>query len=37
MERCIPEAQALDLREGVLEKFLRSNAERVLLTRHPRR
>jgi predicted TIM-barrel fold metal-dependent hydrolase len=31
MDRCIEEAQALDLREGVLEKFLYGNAERVLL------
>jgi predicted TIM-barrel fold metal-dependent hydrolase len=31
MERCIKEAQALDLREGVLEKFLYANAHRVLL------
>jgi predicted TIM-barrel fold metal-dependent hydrolase len=30
MERCITEAQALDLREGVLEKFLYGNAHRVL-------
>ena len=30
MERCLKEAQALDLREGVLEKFLYGNAERVL-------
>jgi predicted TIM-barrel fold metal-dependent hydrolase len=37
MERCIGEAQALDLREGVLEKFLHANAERVLLSKHPRR
>ena len=29
MERCIKEAQALDLREGVLDKFLYANAERV--------
>jgi predicted TIM-barrel fold metal-dependent hydrolase len=33
MERCIKEAQALDLREGVLEKFLYGNAERVLFAR----
>lgn len=31
MERCLREAQALDLREGVLEKFLYGNAARVLL------
>jgi uncharacterized protein len=30
MERCIKEAHELDLREGVLEKFLYKNAERVL-------
>jgi predicted TIM-barrel fold metal-dependent hydrolase len=35
MERLIPEAQALDLREGVLEKFLYGNADRVLFA--PRR
>jgi len=29
MERCIPEAAALDLREGVLDKFLYANAERL--------
>lgn len=28
-ERCIAEAQALDLREGVLDKFLYGNAERL--------
>jgi predicted TIM-barrel fold metal-dependent hydrolase len=31
MERCIKEAQELDLREGVLDKFLYSNAQRLLL------
>jgi predicted TIM-barrel fold metal-dependent hydrolase len=31
MDRCIAEAEALDLREGVLEKFLYDNANRVLL------
>jgi predicted TIM-barrel fold metal-dependent hydrolase len=31
MERCIKEAQELDLREGVLEKFLYANAAKVLL------
>ncbi len=36
MERCIAEAQELDLREGVLEKFLYGNARKLLLTRHPR-
>ncbi|HZS41556.1 MAG TPA: amidohydrolase family protein [Polyangia bacterium] len=30
MERCIKEAQALDLREGVLDKFLYANAHAVL-------
>jgi predicted TIM-barrel fold metal-dependent hydrolase len=30
MERCMKEAQELDLREGVLEKFLYGNADRVL-------
>ena len=29
MERCIKEAQALDLREGVLEKFLYGNAQKL--------
>ena len=29
MDRCIGEAQKLDLREGVLDKFLYQNAERV--------
>lgn len=27
MQRCIGEAEQLDLREGVLDKFLRTNAE----------
>jgi len=31
-ERCIGEAQALDFREGVLDKFLYGNAERLLFT-----
>ncbi|MCB9727221.1 MAG: amidohydrolase [Deltaproteobacteria bacterium] len=31
MERCVREARALDLREGVLEDFLAGNAQRVLL------
>jgi predicted TIM-barrel fold metal-dependent hydrolase len=31
MERCLAEAQELDLREGVLDKFLYANAHRVLL------
>jgi uncharacterized protein len=30
MERCIQEAQALDLREGVLDKYLYANAARLL-------
>jgi uncharacterized protein len=33
MERCIREAQELDLREGVLEKFLYGNAQRLLFAR----
>ena len=33
MERCIAEAQALDLREGVLDKFLYTNAERLFWRR----
>jgi predicted TIM-barrel fold metal-dependent hydrolase len=33
MERCVREAEALDLREGVLDKYLYANAERVLLRR----
>jgi len=32
-ERCIKEAQALDLREGVLDKFLYGNAERLFFSR----
>lgn len=31
MERCMAEAQELDLREGVLDKFLYGNADRVLI------
>jgi predicted TIM-barrel fold metal-dependent hydrolase len=31
MERCVKEAAELDLRDGVLDKFLYTNAERVLL------
>ena len=31
-ERCLQEAQDLDLREGVLDKFLYANAERVLFS-----
>ena len=33
MDRCIKEAEALALRDGVLDRFLYSNAERVLLRR----
>ena len=37
MERCITDAQTLDLREGVLEKFLHTNADRLFFTpRQPR-
>jgi len=36
-ERCIREAQALDLREGVLDKYLYANAERLFFApRKPR-
>jgi predicted TIM-barrel fold metal-dependent hydrolase len=31
MERCMKEAQDLDLREGVLEKFLHGNAKKLFL------
>ena len=31
MERCIEEAQKLDLREGVLDKFLYQNADNLFL------
>ncbi len=38
MERCIPEAEKLDLRPGVLDKFLYANAESLFFsTREPRR
>jgi predicted TIM-barrel fold metal-dependent hydrolase len=38
MERCVREAQELDLREGVLDKFLYANAERLFFSpRAPRR
>jgi predicted TIM-barrel fold metal-dependent hydrolase len=38
MERCIGEAQKLDLREGVLDKFLYQNAARLFFEeRRPRR
>jgi uncharacterized protein len=33
MDRCIGEAQALDLREGVLDKFLHANADKVFFGR----
>jgi uncharacterized protein len=33
IERCIQEAQQLDLREGVLDKFLYANAERLFFSR----
>ncbi len=36
MERCIKEAGELDLREGVLDKFLYANAQRVLLADRPK-
>ena len=36
MERCIKEAQELDLREGVLDKFLYANAQRVFFERKKR-
>jgi len=37
MERCLSEARALDLREGVLEKFIRGNAEKLFFSpRSPR-
>ncbi len=32
MQRCIKEAQELDLREGVLDKFLYQNAERLFFS-----
>ena len=35
-ERCVKEAQELDLREGVLDKFLYANAEKLFFSgRHP--
>lgn len=37
LERCVTEARALDLREGVLEKFLYENANRFFFgDRSPR-
>jgi predicted TIM-barrel fold metal-dependent hydrolase len=36
-QRCIAEAQKLDLRPGVLDKYLRANAERLFFSpRRPR-
>ncbi len=32
-ERCVKEAEALDLREGVLDKFLYANAERLFFSK----
>jgi predicted TIM-barrel fold metal-dependent hydrolase len=37
MERCLKEAHALVLREGVLESFLYENAERVLFSKLAKR
>jgi predicted TIM-barrel fold metal-dependent hydrolase len=38
MKRCIDEAAQLDLRDGVLDKYLWSNAERLFFSdRHPPR
>jgi len=38
MKRCIAEADQLDLRDGVLDKYLRGNAERLFFSeRHPPR
>jgi uncharacterized protein len=34
MERCVKEAAALDLREGVLDKFLYQNAHKLFFGRH---
>ncbi len=37
MERCIPEAEKLELRPGVLEKYLYENAEQLFFSaRKPR-
>jgi predicted TIM-barrel fold metal-dependent hydrolase len=33
MERCLAEAQALDLREGVLDRFLYTNAQKLFFAR----
>ncbi len=33
MERCVKEARELKLRDGVLEKFLHGNAQRVFFDR----
>jgi predicted TIM-barrel fold metal-dependent hydrolase len=32
-ERCVKEAEDLDLREGVLDRFLYSNAERLFFSK----
>jgi predicted TIM-barrel fold metal-dependent hydrolase len=32
MQRCVAEADQLDLREGVLDKYLRGNAERLFFS-----
>jgi len=38
MKRCNAEADQLDLRDGVLDKYLRGNAERLFFAdRHPPR
>ena len=38
MKRCVAEADPLDLRDGVLDKYLRGNAERLFFAdRHPPR
>jgi predicted TIM-barrel fold metal-dependent hydrolase len=34
MDRCVKEAEQLDLREGVLDKFLYANAERLFFSKH---
>ena len=37
LQRCVAEAEKLDLREGVLDKYLRANAERLFFSpRKPR-
>jgi predicted TIM-barrel fold metal-dependent hydrolase len=37
MERCVKEAQALDLREGVLDKFLYENAQQLFFSKRESR